>query len=76
MLFSATFVDARGAIWALRVQHKNLRIPRWKGKDIMEITKLGLALALAGVLSLGAAFSLDVQAQEYKPKAVSKSLYP
>ena len=41
----------------------------------MEITKLGLALALAGVLSLGAAFSLDVQAQEYKPKAVSKSLY-
>ena len=41
----------------------------------MEITKLGVTLALAGVLSLGAAFSLDVQAQEYKPKAVSKSLY-
>ena len=41
----------------------------------MEMTKLGLALALAGVLSLGAAFSLDVQAAEYKSKAVSKSLY-
>ncbi len=35
----------------------------------MKITKLGQALALAGVLSLGAAFSLDVQAAEYKPKA-------
>ncbi len=35
----------------------------------MQITKLGHALALAGVLSLGAAFSLDVQAAEYKPKA-------
>ncbi len=35
----------------------------------MKITKLGHALALAGVLSLGAAFSLDVQAAEYKPKA-------
>ncbi len=41
----------------------------------MKKTKLGLALALAGVLSLGAAFSLDVQAAEYKPKAVAKSLY-
>ncbi len=41
----------------------------------MEITKLGLALALAGVLSLGAAFSLDVQAAEYKPKVVAKSLH-
>ncbi len=41
----------------------------------MEITKLGFALALAGVLSLGTAFSLDVQAAEYKPKVVSKSLY-
>ncbi len=41
----------------------------------MEITKVGFALALAGVLSLGAAFSLDVQAAEYKPKVVSKSLY-
>ncbi len=41
----------------------------------MKITKLGHALALAGVLSLGAAFSLDVQAAEYKPKAVAKSLY-
>ena len=41
----------------------------------MEITKLGLALALAGVLSLGAAFSLDVQAAEYKSKAVVKSLH-
>ncbi len=35
----------------------------------MKITKLGHALALAGVVSLGAAFSLDVQAAEYKPKA-------
>ena len=34
----------------------------------MKITKLGHALALAGVLSLGAAFSLDVQAAEYKPE--------
>ncbi len=41
----------------------------------MAITKLGLALALAGVLSLGAAFSLDVQAAEYKPKAEVKSLH-
>ncbi len=41
----------------------------------MEITKLGLALALAGVLSLGAAFNLDVQAAEYKSKAVVKALY-
>ncbi len=35
----------------------------------MKISKLGHALALAGVLSLGAAFSLDVQSAEYKPKA-------
>ncbi len=35
----------------------------------MKSTKLGHALALAGVLSLGAAFSLDVQAAEYKSKA-------
>ena len=41
----------------------------------MKITKLGHALALAGVLSLGAAFSLGVQAAEYKPKAEVKSLY-
>ncbi len=41
----------------------------------MEITKLGLALALAGVMSLGATFSLDVQAAEYKPKAEVKSLH-
>ncbi len=41
----------------------------------MKTTKLGHALALAGVLSLGAAFNLDVQAAEYKSKAVSKSLY-
>ncbi len=45
------------------------------GKDTMKITKLGHALALAGVLSLGAAFSLDVQATEYKPKAEVKSLH-
>ena len=41
----------------------------------MKITKLGLALALAGVLSLGAALSLDVRSAEYKSKAVVKSLY-
>jgi len=41
----------------------------------MEITKLVLAVALAGVVSLGAAFSLDVQAAEYKPKVEVKSLY-
>ncbi len=41
----------------------------------MEIPKLGLALALASVLSLGAAFSLDVQAAEYKPKAEVKALH-
>ncbi len=41
----------------------------------MEKTKLGLAVAIASVLSLGAAFSLDVQAAEYKPKAVVKSLH-
>ena len=41
----------------------------------MEINKLGLALALVGVLSLGAAFSLDAQAAEYKPKAEVKSLH-
>jgi quercetin dioxygenase-like cupin family protein len=41
----------------------------------MKITKLGHALALAGVLSLGAALSLDVQAAEYKPKAEVKSLH-
>ena len=39
------------------------------------MTKLGLAVALAGVMSLGAAFSLDVQAAEYKPKVVAKSLH-
>ena len=38
----------------------------------MKITKHGLAFALAGILSLGAAFSLDVQATEYKPKAEVK----
>jgi quercetin dioxygenase-like cupin family protein len=43
------------------------------GEDIMKITKLGHALALAGVLSLGAAFSLDVQSAE-KPKAVVTKL--
>ncbi len=41
----------------------------------MKISKLGIALALAGVLSLGAAFSLDVQAAEYKPKAEVKALH-
>jgi len=41
----------------------------------MKIGKLGIALTLAGVLSLGAVFSLDVQAAEYKPKAEVTSLY-
>ena len=41
----------------------------------MKISKLGLALALAGVVSLDAAFSLDARAEEYKPKAEVKALY-
>ncbi len=41
----------------------------------MKSTKLGYALALAGVLSFGAASGLEVQAAEYKPKAVVKALY-
>ncbi len=41
----------------------------------MKITRLGHAPALAGVMLLGAAFSLDVQAAEYKPKAEVKALY-
>ncbi len=41
----------------------------------MKISKLGLVLALASVVSLGAAFSLDVQAAEYKSKAVAKTLH-
>ncbi len=41
----------------------------------MRFTRFGFAMALAGALSLGTAFSLDVQAAEYKPKVVSKSLY-
>ena len=41
----------------------------------MKISKLGHALALAGVLSLGAAFSPDVHSAEYKPKAEVKSLH-
>ncbi len=41
----------------------------------MKMTRLGLALAFAGVVSFGAAFTLDVQAAEYKPKAVAKSLF-
>ncbi len=41
----------------------------------MKISKLGPALALTGVLSLAAAFSLDAQAAEYKPKAEVKPLY-
>ncbi len=41
----------------------------------MKKIMFGHALALAGVLSLGAAFSLDVQAAEYKPKAEVKSLH-
>ncbi len=45
------------------------------GEGIMKIIKLGHALALAGVLSLGTTFSLDVQAAECKPKAGVKSLH-
>ncbi len=41
----------------------------------MKISKLGPALALTGVLSLAAAFALDAQAAEYKPKAEVKPLY-
>ena len=41
----------------------------------MKISKLGFALALTGVFSLGAAFSLDVQAAEYKPKVEAKVLH-
>ena len=41
----------------------------------MNLSKLGQALALTGVLSLAAAFSLDAQAAEYKPKAEVKPLY-
>ncbi len=41
----------------------------------MKLSKLGQALALTGVLSLAAAFSLDAQAAEYKPKAEVKPLY-
>ena len=41
----------------------------------MKISKLGLALGLTGVLSLGAALSLVAQAAEYKPKADVKSLH-
>ncbi len=41
----------------------------------MKISKLGLALALASVLSLGTALSLEVQAAEYKPKADVKTLH-
>ncbi len=44
-------------------------------EDIKKIIKLGHALALAGVLSLGTTFSLDVQAAEYKPKAEVKALH-
>ena len=41
----------------------------------MKISKLGQALALTGVLSLAAAFALNAQSAEYKPKAEVKSLY-
>lgn len=41
----------------------------------MKIGKLGIATSLAGVLLLGAAFGLDVQAAEYKPKVEVTSLY-
>ena len=41
----------------------------------MKITELGQALALTGVLAFGAAFSLDVQADEYKPKVEAKTLH-
>ena len=41
----------------------------------MKITKLGLCVALAALMSLGAVFSADVQAAEYKLKVETKSLY-
>ena len=41
----------------------------------MELTKLRYAIALAGVVSLGAVFSLNAQTTEYVPKAVVDSLY-
>ena len=41
----------------------------------MKISKLGHAFALAGALSLGAAFTLDVHSAEYKPKVKAKSLH-
>ena len=41
----------------------------------MKMTKLGLSFALAGILSLGTAYRLDVQAAEYKSKADVKTLH-
>jgi len=41
----------------------------------MRTTKLGFAAALAGILSLGVAFSLEAQEAEYKPKAEVQSLH-
>lgn len=41
----------------------------------MEITKFVLAVALTGLVSLGTAYSLEVQAAEYKPKAEVKTLH-
>ena len=40
----------------------------------MKMTRLWLGLLLAGAISLGAAFSQDARAAEYKPKADVKSL--
>ena len=40
----------------------------------MKTITLGLALVLAGALSLGGAFSQDAQAKDHKPKLVVKSL--
>jgi quercetin dioxygenase-like cupin family protein len=41
----------------------------------MELTKLRYAIALAGVVSFGAVFSLNAQTTEYVPKVVVDSLY-
>jgi quercetin dioxygenase-like cupin family protein len=57
------------------VQRENLSCQFDEREDIMKIANPGHVLAFACVLSLVAAFSLGVQAAEYKPKAEVKSLY-
>ena len=43
-------------------------------EHVMNATKLGLGLVLAGALSLGTAFAQDEQAAVYKPKVVATPL--